>query len=100
MFQMKKIIVFCLCAAALVSPSVALFAGSSHQDVTQRKDIDKMTDSEIEFQGKLSGEAVEAFIQMDHAERASAMNMLNNDNASLSANDAVMMAFKKHPAKS
>lgn len=97
---MKKFIAFCLCAAAFASPTVPLSAGSTPQDVTQLNEIEKMTDSELEFQGKLSGDAVEAFIQMGHAERASVMNMVNTDNGALSPNDAVLMAFKKHSAKS
>lgn len=97
---MKKCLIFCLCAVAGVGPSVTLLAGgSTPQDVVPRKDIEKMTDSEKEFAGKLSGEAAKAFIQMDHAERASAMNMVNMGNGSLSANEAVLIAFKKRPAK-
>ena len=61
--------------------------------------MEMMTDKEVEFAGKLTGEAVEAFIQMSHNERSMAMDMVKNGGGKVTANDAVLAVAKKHTAK-
>ncbi|MCE5294065.1 MAG: hypothetical protein LLF94_05570 [Chlamydiales bacterium] len=77
-------------AAAIMTQSPMIFAGSKAEDV-QIQDM-KMTEKELAFQHKLTDHAVESFIQMNHAQRAKAMEI--GAEGSLTPDAAVMMVKK------
>ncbi len=62
--------------AAMLSQNPALFAGAKAEDV-QMQDMD-MSRSDLEFQGKLSGDAVETYILMSNPERRMAMQIASH----------------------
>ena len=78
-------------AAAIMTQSPMIFAGSKAEDV-QLQDM-KMTEKELAFQHKLTDRAVESFILMNHTQRTKAMQI--SEEGSLTPDAAVMMVQKE-----
>lgn len=123
--NVRKKIALGVCAAAMMGQTAA-FAGTKAEDV-QMQDM-KMSREQMDFQGKLSGDAVEDFIKMDNSQRDMAMKIADHSckgqnackgqggcksdansckgkngckgqgSCKVSANDAVMMAKKRQDA--